>query len=203
MITLAQLVAAGVTPTPARIFLDPLNAAFERFEINTPERMAGFLAQAMHESMDFTHLEENLFYTKPERIVQIFKSVPTVDDAIPLTRNPKGLASRVYANRLGNGDEASGDGWRYRGRGLFQLTGRDNYLAAMMALDRDYLENPDLVAQPEDAALTAGWYWHRNGLNELADQKQIDVITKRVNGPAMLGARERREDFFEALVGLA
>lgn len=203
MIALAQLIAAGVAPTSARLFLDPLNAAFERFEITTPERMAGFLAQAMHESMDFTHLEENLYYTRPERITQIFRAVPDVAAAVPLTRNPRALANRVYANRLGNGDEASGDGWKYRGRGLFQLTGKENYLNAMLALDRDYLENPDLVALPDDAALTAAWYWHINGLNELADQKLIDAITKRVNGPAMLGARERREDFHEALVGLA
>jgi putative chitinase len=204
MVTLTQLIAAGVPPTAARVFLEPLNATFDRFGISTPERQAAFLAQALHESSDFSELEENLYYTSPARVLAVFPSrVPNLDIALLLVRNPEALANRVYADRLGNGDEASGDGWRYRGRGIFQLTGKENYLRAMLSLDRDYLLHPELVAQPEDAALTAGWYWDSNELNAWADLKQIDRITKAINGPAMLGARERRDGFYEALVGLA
>jgi putative chitinase len=203
MITLAQLIAAGVQPTAARTFLDPINLTFDRFQINTPERMAAFLAQAIHESNSFEDLEENLYYTKPDRIITIFSAVQTVAEAFALVRNPEALANRVYSNRLGNGNEASGDGWKYRGRGIFQLTGKANYINAMLALDRDYVVHPELVAQPEDATLTAGWYWDINNLNDWADRKQIDSITKAINGPAMLGARERREGFYDALVGLA
>jgi putative chitinase len=204
MVTLTQLIAAGVPPTAARVFLGPLNTTFDRFNISTPERQAAFLAQALHESKSFSELEENLYYTSATRVLAVFPSrVPNLDAALLLVRDPEALANRVYADRLGNGDEASGDGWRYRGRGIFQLTGEENYLRAMLSLDRDYLMHPELVAQPEDATLTAGWYWDSNDLNTWADLKQIDRITKAINGPAMLGARERRDGFYEALVGLA
>lgn len=194
-----ELVAAGIPPTQARLFDEPLTAAFERFDIGSPARRAAFIAQAAHESMRFTKLEENLYYTKPERIRDIFPSrVKSLDDAARLARNPEGLANRVYANRLGNGDEDSGDGWRYRGRGLFQLTGQANYMAAGAALGRPYKEQPELVALPEDAALTAAWYWSIRGLNALADSAQIDAITRAINGPAMAGADDRRSMFDEA-----
>jgi predicted chitinase len=104
---------------------------------------------------------------------------------------PRELANRVYANRLGNGDESSGDGWRYRGRGLIQLTGRAHYMAAGRALQRPYKERPELVAEPSDACLTAAWYWHARSLNPLADSWMIGEITRRVNGSKMLGMDDR------------
>lgn len=204
MIDLAQLIAAGIAPTQARIFLQPLTDAFERFEINTRPRMAAFIAQAAHESVGFTRLEESLFYRSPERIVTVWpRRFAGLGDAAHYVRNPQALANHVYANRLGNGDESSGDGWAYRGRGLFQLTGRANYLAAGAALGQDYKHHPELVALPPDAAMTAGWYWASSHLNDLADSAQIDAITERVNGPAMLGQVERRSGFDEALRALA
>jgi putative chitinase len=193
IITLAQLIACGIGPTQARMFEQPLNDAFERYHIDTKTRVAMFLAQAAHESAEFTRLEENLYYSKPERIMQVFPSrVFSLADAAKLARNPQALANRVYANRLGNGDEASGDGWKYRGRGLFQLTGRSNYTAANR---EEYVSNPDLVALPPDAAASAGWFWANAGCNEPADQSYVEGVTRRINGPAMLGLNERRSRF--------
>lgn len=200
MLDLNQLIACGIGPTQARTFLIPLRRAFERFEIDKPVRAAAFLAQAAHESMHFTRLEENLRYSKPERIMAVFPStVHSIADAVPLINNPEALACKVYANRLGNGDEASGDGWRYRGRGLFQITGRANYMAAGGALSVDLKNHPGCVAEPVHAAMTAGWFWSAAGCNDLADSMQIDAITRKINGRAMLGAAERHNNFNDAL----
>ena len=203
-INVAALVAAGINPTQARQFEGPLQATFARFAIDTPLRQAAFVAQCAHESTHFTTLEESLFYRKPERICAIFKSkVPNLAIAQTLACNPRLLANRVYANRNGNQDEASGDGWRYRGRGLIQLTGRTNYTRAATDLQRDYVGHPDLVLQPLDACLTAGWFWNSAKLNALADAKRIDDITRAINGPAMAGAKERRELFEAALAAFS
>ena len=193
MITLQQLVDCGIDRDVAGQFELPLDAAMTAFAINTPKRAAAFLAQAAHESNEFTRLQENLSYSTPERLMEVFKGrFSGLADAAQYLRQPEKLANRVYANRLGNGDTASGDGWKYRGRGLFQLTGRANYMAAGDGLGTDYKANPDLVAEPPDAAFTAAWYWAVGNLNAMADVGQIDVITRRINGPAMLGADERR-----------
>lgn len=194
MISVATLIAAGIAPTQARLFAEPMARACKRFDIWTPPRVAGFVAQCRVESAGFTQLEESLYYRGAERLLLIFPSrIKSLSQAQKLTRNPQALANVVYAGRLGNGDEASGDGWRFRGRGLKQLTGRGNYADAAEALGRPYLEWPDLVAEPADACLTAAWYWHVNKLNVLADSAQWDAITKAVNGPAMLQAAERRQ----------
>lgn len=204
MLTLPTLIAAGVPPTQARQYVDPLAAACARFGINTPARIAGFLAQCRVESADFTRLEENLFYTTPERIRQVFPSrVASMADAARLVRNPKALANCVYAGKIGNGNEASGDGFRFRGRGLKQLTGRANYADAASGLGRPYLDQPDLVALPDDACLTAAWFWTSAKANILADSAQWDAITRAVNGPAMLKADLRRQYAEQALEVLA
>lgn len=204
MLTLPSLIAAGVPPTQARQYLEPLASACARFDIATPARIAGFLAQCRVESSDFTRLEENLWYTTPERIRQIFPSrVKSMADAARLVRNPKALANCVYAGKIGNGNEASGDGFRFRGRGIKQLTGRENYADAAEGLGRPYLEQPDLVAQPEDACLTAAWYWHNVKANILADSAQWDAITRAVNGPGMLQASLRRQYAEQAVEALA
>ena len=133
-----------------------------------------------------------------------FRSVVGLEDAAPLNQaGPQAKANRVYANRLGNRDEASGDGWRFRGRGLKQLTGRANYLDAAEALARPYVEQPGLVAEPLDACLTAAWFWHNVKGNILADSAQWDAITRAVNGPAMLQAAQRRQYAEEAVRAFA
>jgi len=200
---ISTLIRCGVQPTQARIYAEPLSKAMQRFQIDRNARVAAFIAQLRLESNNFTRTEENLFYTTPARIRAVFPSrVRTDADAAKLARNPKGLANVVYAGRLGNGDEASGDGWKYRGRGLIQLTGRNNYTDAATSLSRDFVNNPDLVSLPGDACLTAAWFWHTRKLNALADQWQINAITRAINGPAMLHAKERLEMSEECLQAL-
>lgn len=204
MITAQQLIDCGIDRDVAGQFELPLDAAMTAFSINTPKRAAAFLAQAAHESIGFTRLQENLSYSTPERLMEVFKGRFTgLADAAQYLRQPEKLANRVYANRLGNGDTASGDGWKYRGRGLFQLTGRANYMAAGDGLGTDYKANSDLVAEPPDAAFTAAWYWAVGSLNAMADLGQIDTITRRINGPVMLGKDERREMYERFLKALA
>lgn len=190
--TLGQLIAAGLSPTAARMFLSPLVAACAAWDVNTPERIAGLIGQCMVESNNFTVLEENLYY-RAERLAQVFPSrVPNLATAQQLvTRGPQAIANCVYAGKNGNGDETSGDGWRYRGRGLIQLTGRSNYKAAADGNWQSYLEAPDAVATPEHACLTAAWYWATRGCNVQADHQNWNACTLLVNGRAML-EKERR-----------
>jgi len=202
MLTLQQLIAAGITPTVARAFLPHLVAAFDRFEIGTPRRMAAFIGEYSHETSGFTRLEENLYYTDPARIAQMFSALREAEKARAFTRQPKALANTVYANRNGNGSEASGDGWNYRGRGLPHLTGRGNYRAAGSALGLPLEQNPDRVAEPEAAVLVGAWYWEANGLNALADRWQLDAITRGINGAAMAGRADRVERCNRALDAL-
>lgn len=204
MIDVARLIAAGVHPTQARIFVDPLNRACARFNILTPARQGHFVAQCWVESRGFTALEEDCYWTTPERIRQFFPlEVKTLAAAMPLVRNPKGLASTVYAGKDGNGDAASGDGWVYRGRGLIQLTGRANYHDAGTELGRTYLASPDLVALPEDACLTAAWFWDTHKLNTLADAGLSGAITRQINGPALAQATLRQQRTQEAIAAFA
>jgi putative chitinase len=201
MITVATLITCHVDPATARVFAEPLALAAESFGITTRHRVAGFMAQAVVESANLTAMEEGLYYRNADRIAAVFRRLAHLDHErlAKLARNPKGLANAAYAGVLGNGDEASGDGWRYRGRGLFQLTGRGNYADAGDELGRPYVEQPELVALPPDACLTAAWYWHARGCNVLADSAQWDGITRAINGPAML-ERDRRRSMSEDLL---
>lgn len=203
-ITAAQLIAAGVQPTQAKQFADPLSAACALYEINTKARIAAFVSQCAHESAGFTRFEENLYYSTPERIRAIWPTrVSSLADAATLCRNPSALANRVYANRMGNGNSESFDGWRFRGRGLFQLTGRNNYHDASVELNRPYVVKPELVAEPSDACLTAAWFWHVNKLNNLADASNVDAVTRVINGPAMAGLSDRKQLFERAVQAFA
>jgi putative chitinase len=194
MIDLGRLIAAGVAPSAARNVLAPLLAACARFEIASAQRAGAFVAQCWVETGGFAHFEENLWYTTPERIRAMFSSrVADLEQAARLTRNPQGLANCVYAGRNGNGSTLSGDGWKYRGRGAIQLTGRSNYGDAAVELDRPYVEQPGLVAELPDAFLTAAWYWSVHKLNVLADGIQSDAITRVINGPAMSESALRRQ----------
>lgn len=191
-------------------WIDPLNAAMARFEINTPVRMAAFLAQVAHESAETTRLTEGLSYSHAERLCAVWpKRFPTPLAAAPYVKNSEGLANLVYANRAGNGDAASGDGYRYRGRGLFQLTFKDNYRMAGDALGLSLVSEPDSVTTPQVAALTAAHYWQRRELNALADhqpddddQKDFEQITIRING-GLVGLPERQRYWERAQAVLA
>lgn len=198
------MIASGVTPTVAKVAGEPLKAAMALHAIDTPERIAAFLGQLFVESDMLTRLEENLMYTTPERLCAVWPSrFKTVESAKPYVRNPQKLANFVYANRNGNGPEASGQGWAYRGSGYIQLTGFSNFSRAAAATGRPYVNYPELVRQPSDAALTAAWYWQTNGCNELADAGNIDGITRAINGKAMLHAYERRKYASDILTELA
>lgn len=176
-------------PLPLRI---PMLLACKRFGITTVQRCAPFLAQCKVETQGFTRFEENLNYTTPERLDEVFSAVRGIEDAKRLiAAGPVAIANRVYANRLGNGDEASGDGWRYRGQGIKHLTGKDNYMEAGAYLGRPYVSQPDLVREPEDACLTGAWFFWRRGCIELADAGRYDDITTVVNGKARLQAGTR------------
>jgi putative chitinase len=181
IITAKQLAAMGAGPE----WLDPLNEAFARFAINTPARIAGFMGQAMHETGGLRTLTENLNY-RMEALVRTWPSrFKSLDAAAPFHRQPEKIANMVYANRMGNGAPETGEGWKYRGRGIFQLTGKANYEAAGKALGVDLVNDPDQVAQPRMAALTAGWYWDQNKMNELADKGDTAAMGRVVNmGPA-------------------
>ena len=171
----------------------------KRFDINTSQRIAAFLAQVAHESAETTILSENLNYTA-KRLMQVWPNrFPTESIAQAYAKNPEKLANFVYASRGGNGNVASGDGWRYRGRGLFQLTTKDNYQLAAKALALPLVDKPDLVATPDVAALTAAHFWQRLGLNVLADhqqgddeQKDFEKISIKING-GKVGLAERKK----------
>ncbi|EIU3227675.1 glycoside hydrolase family 19 protein [Pseudomonas aeruginosa] len=171
----------------AGFFVPALNVAKERFGITAPVRVAAFLAQVGHESSQLTRLVENLNYsarglaaTWPSR----YRGADGKPNALALNlaRHPQAIANNTYASRNGNGDDASGDGWRYRGRGLLQITGRLNYRAAGAGLGLPLEAEPELLEQPEFAALSAAWWWASHGLNELADRGEFAAITRRING---------------------
>lgn len=166
----------------AALFCPLLVDAMAEFDIDTPQRQAMFLAQLAHESAELTRLEENLRYS-PSRIMEVFpRHVSSWRDADALSKSPEKLANRVYASRYGNGDEASGDGYRYHGRGLIQLTFADNYRLAGSALHLPLLDKPDLLLQPEAAARSAAWFWFSHGCNQLADGGDFMAVTRRING---------------------
>jgi putative chitinase len=170
-----------------------------KFQINTPLRLAHFLAQCGHESGGFRVTSENLNYSA-KGLNGIFKKYfPTEAVAAAYARNPQKIANKVYANRMANGSEASGDGYKFRGRGYIQLTGRDNYTQFGKAIGEDIASNPDKVSS-QYALLSAAWFWSKNGLNKLADGGSTDTtvtsITKRVNG-GTIGLADRIKHFKE------
>ena len=192
--------ALHMTPAKAEEWIDAINTTFETFDISTPEQQASFLGQCAHESNNFTALVENLNY-KAESLCKVWpKRFPTLEAAQPYHRNPEAIANHVYAGRMGNGDEASGDGFAYRGRGLIQLTGRANYRACGEALGVDLEGNPDWVSSPMYAALSAGWFWSTHGLNDIAEN--IVAVTKKING-GTLGLDDRVAKTQRALEALA
>jgi len=189
------LVTLGIDPK----WLEPLNATFTKYEINTPKRQAAFIGQCAHESGNFTKLEENLNYS-PERLMKVWPSrFPDLATANKYGYNPQALANKVYAGRLGNNQE--GDGWKYHGRGLIQLTGRENYERCGSSLGVDLIGHPDWLVDPQYAALSAGWFWNKHGLNELADAQEHGIITKRING-GILGLDDRILKTTKVLVAL-
>jgi putative chitinase len=182
-------------------FVEGLAEACDKFEINTLSRQACFLAQVGHESGGFNAVKENLNYSA-DGLTKIFhKYFPTLESAHPYERNPEAIANRVYANRMGNGDEASGDGFKYRGRGLIQLTGHDNYHAFASDLGLEIDEAIEYLETYEGAAMSAAWFWWRNNLNDWADKEDMLTLTKKING-GTIGLDDRIHHFHLAKAAL-
>ena len=182
-------------------WVDALNETFARFDIMNPLRQAAFIGQCGHECGGFKILEENLNY-RAETLMKLWKNrFPTLEVANEYARNPKKIANKVYASRMGNRDESSGDGFRFRGRGCIQLTGHANYFHAGKACGEDFVMNPDLVATPKYAAMTAGWFWNTHKLNPLADLKDYVMMTKKING-GTIGLQDRINHINHALEAL-
>lgn len=167
---------------------------FNKFNVNTQLRLAHFLGQLQHES-GLKPIEENLRYSA-KRLTEVFgKYFPTLEIANQYAMQPQKIANRVYSGRMGNGNEASGDGYRFRGRGFLQITGRNNYTALTKwakanGIDADYVNNPDLLLRESDALIAALWFWTANDLNKYADKDDILTITKRING-GLTGINDR------------
>lgn len=211
-VTEAQLRQIMANAPEVVTWTNALNASMQEFAIVSAQRMAAFLAQVAHESSELRRLVENLNYSAASLQRAWPKRFPSSEIARPYERRPERIADFVYANRLGNGDEASGDGWRFRGRGLLQVTGRSNYRSTGTALGLPLEDQPELLEQAVNAARSAGHYWRSNGLNELADlsgdrihdDEDFILITKRINGgTAGLGERRRYWAIAKATLGVA
>jgi putative chitinase len=181
------------------VVITQLPDTIAKFELNTPLRLAHFLAQAGHESGGFKLVNENLNYGA-KGLLGIFKKYfPTEAKALQYERKPEKIANLVYGGRMGNGPEASGEGFKFKGRGYIQLTGKDNYTAFAKSINEDVVANPDLVATKYPLA-SAAWFFHKNGLHKIADKGATDAVvtevTKRVNG-GTIGLADRLKHFKE------
>ena len=184
-------------------WVDAMNEVFPKYDIDTPERIAAFVAQCGHESGGWRTFSENLNYSA-KALDAIFGKyfVRAGRDANDYARQPEKIANVVYANRMGNGDTESGDGWKYRGRGPIQLTGHDNYAAFSKDMDVDAVDNPDQVSEDKTVALmSAIWFWNKNKLNQYADSGDIKTMTKRING-GYIGLEDRIHHYKEAIAML-
>jgi len=175
-----------------QMWYDAFEEYLPLFDITTPARVAGFIAQCQHESLDFTILQENLNYgAKGLRGLfgKYFKDDAT---ALQYERKPELIANKIYSSRMGNGPEASGDGWKFRGRGILQITVRSNYTQASRDLFQDdcLVQDPDLLRQPAYATLTACWFWKKNNLNQVCDSGDIVSLSKKING-GTIGLEDR------------
>jgi putative chitinase len=208
--TIQHLRAAGVSQELADRWLPDVRAAFERFGINTERQVAAWIAQCAHESAGFKMLTENLNYSadtmaavwpgrfavmgpdkKPVKVKG--KNQPN-KFALALHRQPEAIANTVYANRMGNGNIESGDGWRHRGMGLKQLTGKDNQKRCGDALGMDFIRNPELLLTPEGASLSAAWFWSVNKCGPIADSGDFVALTKKING-GTIGLEDRTKRY--------
>lgn len=209
-LTAAQVASAsGARHAEAQLYLPFLQGACKAYEINTPLRIAGFLSQIGHESAGFTRLVENLDYSSDALLSKFGRHRITEEQALRYGRRPgqkahqQAIADTIYggpwgAKNLGNTDP--GDGWRYRGRGLKQLTGRDNYRRCGLALAEDFIGQPDRLLLPVNAALSAGWFWATHGLNEVADCGDVLTMTKIINGGT--NGMDRRMALYQTGIGV-
>ena len=197
MLTLEQLKQIIPGNPYVEQWCDALNKLLPDYEINTPQRIAAFLAQCAHESANFTALQENLNY-KAASLSRVWPSRFPPGIAEQYAHNPEKIANRAYCDRMGNGNEASGDGWRYCGRGLIQLTGKDNYTDFADSIGVTPEEVSEYLGTFEGAAQSACWFWESNNLNRFADVGDIKGLTKAING-GYIGLEDREKHYGHAL----
>jgi len=182
---------------------DAFNETFDRFGISTPVQQASWIGQCGHECGNFRIMEENLNY-RAATLLKLFPRTPkrawgfTPEEAAAYEKQPQRIANRIYGNRMGNRDEASGDGFRFRGSGFLQLTGHSNFFHAGQALGEDFVMQPELVRTPKYAAMTAGWFWQTHKLNQFADSRDFLMMTKKING-GTIGLDDRIKHINHAL----
>jgi putative chitinase len=177
---------------------DALSKVLPDYDITTPERVSAFIAQCAHESGGFKALKENLNYRAASLCRVWPRLFPTMEIANQYAHKPEMIANRAYGNRMGNGDEASGDGHRYCGRGLIQLTGKNNYTAFAESIETPVEELPEYLSTFEGAVQSACWFWETNNLNQYADTGDILTMTKRINGGTN-GLEDRKKHYVHAL----
>jgi len=199
MVNSEQLKRLSIDPSLA----DAFNETFDRFGLVTVEQQACWIGQCGHECGNFRIMEENLNYRAPT-LLKLFPQTPkrawgfTPESAAEYEKQPKKIANRIYGNRMGNRDEASGDGFRFRGSGFLQLTGHSNFYHAGQALGEDFVMQPELVRTPKYAAMTAGWLWQKKKLNQYADSRDFVMMTKKING-GIIGLDDRIKHINHAL----
>lgn len=187
--------------TQVKQWYEALVKILPEYDITTVDRVAAFLAQCGHESAGFTAVQENLNYGASGLMSTFKKYFPSQDLANSYARQPERIANRVYANRMGNGNESSGDGWRYRGRGLIQLTGKNNYTAFANAVGIPLDQITEYLQTTEGCVRSACWFWQTNKLNQYADSGDILTLTRRINGGTH-GIDDRRSRYTHALTVL-
>jgi len=197
MITAEKLHALGIGAE----WVEPLEATFRKFGIDDLPKQAAFIGQCSHESGHFRKLEENLNYSA-DTLNRLFGHKFKPGEIEQYAHQPQRIANRIYSNRMGNRDEASGDGWLYHGRGIIQLTGHDNFWHFGQAVGMNFVHNPAPVSQPMYAAMSGGWFWQTHGCNALAEAENWEGLTKRING-GLFGLNERVALTRQALAVLA
>ena len=190
------LLKVGVRPTLIKKYSKALDKAMFEFSIESKNQRAMFSAQLLHESAMLTATIENLNYSELG-LVKVFKKYFDRNNAKKYARQPERIANRVYADRMGNGNEDSGDGWKFRGRGLIQLTGKETYIACGKGLGIDLIKNPDYLLTPEGSTRSAGWFWKSKKLGTSADRGDIIANTKIINGG--MNGLEHRSKLYESI----
>ena len=202
MVSPDQLQQMHIDPSLA----DAFNETFDKFNIYTAPQQASWIGQCGHECGNFKIMEENLNY-RAATLLKLFPRTPkrawgfTPEEAAAYEKQPRKIANRIYGNRMGNRDEASGDGYRFRGSGFLQLTGHSNFFHAGKALGVDFVMEPELVRTPKYAAQTAGWFWQTHNLNQYADTRDFLTMTKRING-GTIGLEDRIKHINQAIAVL-
>jgi putative chitinase len=202
MVSPDQLKQMHIDPSLA----DAFNETFDKFNIFTAPQQASWIGQCGHECGNFKIMEENLNY-RAATLLKLFPRTPkrawgfTPEEAAAYEKQPRKIANRIYGNRMGNRDEASGDGFRFRGSGFLQLTGHSNFFHAGKALGVDFVMEPELVRTPKYAAQTAGWFWQTHNLNQYADNRDFVTMTKRING-GTIGLEDRIKHINQAIAVL-